>query len=952
MKSLKCFIASVCIAFTGTVWANEGHVVFGSWLNADQAALAAEDVSRDLDIRTHIVPIVVDGQRFHRLISEFLPEVEAAELMRRADESGRSTWFVVGESLVQASASPETPRIVPVQPPISVQSKEIAVQTAVQTEVQPEIGADSAPETPIVETESTLTFSASDSGAPVEVPYFGSVEIVVDGLVDEPIWSSVPAHDNMRVIDPDTLEKATFATHTRFLYTSKGLYVAASMEQPPETLVSRLSSRDKFLNRDSFGITLDTSGEGIYGYWFTVALGGSYLDGKVIPERTFSELWDGPWVGNSAETDDGWSVEMFLPWSMMAMPKRGDDRKMGLWIDRKVAHMDERYGWPALPLAGARFMSALQPMVLPGGLAPKQQTAVFPYVSNTYDAIDESNRVRIGADLSWRPSSNLQLTATLNPDFGAVESDDVVVNLTAFETFFPEKRLFFLEGNEVFVTSPRSDVKRFQTTAEGTGARKTPPTFNPEPTTLLNTRRIGGPPRHVTIPDGIFVPAVERGKPTDLIGAVKTVGQFGGVRYGLLAAAEDEVVLPGVNIETGEEVAVVEDGRNFGVARLSYEVAGEGRKALGWMGTITTLPEDDAFSQGVDAHWLSRNGKWRSDSQLMHSNVDTVNGYGGLTDLVYTPITGHIHRLSFEYFDENLDISNLGFLRQNDAIGMQYGYTRQTGQGLKRFKNSRTAFFVSAQTNTDGLLNRAGIFTNQTLLLHNSSQVRFEVDYYPERWDDINSRGNGIFKTDARWFTQIAYGTDSAKKFAWSAAIGAEQEELNYSWTYSSDLGLTWRPVDRFSFDLDLRIKKRDGWLLYTGGRDFTTYDADDFQPRFAVDYFISARQQLRLTMQWAGVKARAQDYWIVPPDDGDLLPRPPPGPGEDPEDFTLSRLTAQFRYRWEIGPLSDLFVVYTRGSAIIDDDLTADFGDLYRDAVENPIIDLFVVKLRYRFGT
>ncbi|MEE8304475.1 MAG: DUF5916 domain-containing protein, partial [Candidatus Tectomicrobia bacterium] len=343
--------------------------------------------------------------------------------------------------------------------------------------------------------DDSLTLITSEGDAPIEVPYFESVEIAVDGRVDETIWANVPAHDNMRVIDPDTLEGATYTTHTRFLYTSKGLYVGATMEQPANTLVARLSSRDKFLNRDTYGITLDTSGEGLFGYWFTVALGGSYLDGKVIPERTFSEQWDGPWLGNSAVTDNGWSVEMFLPWSMMAMPQQGEDRNMGLWIDRKVAHMDERYGWPALPQAGARFMSALQPMHLPG-LEPKQQYAVFPYVSTTVDAIDEDTEFRVGADIFWRPSSNTQLTATLNPDFGTVESDEVVVNLTAFEVFFPEKRLFFLEGNEVFVTSPRSDTKRFQTTSEGTGARKTPPTFSPEPTTLLNTRRIGGPPKH------------------------------------------------------------------------------------------------------------------------------------------------------------------------------------------------------------------------------------------------------------------------------------------------------------------------------------------------------------------------------------------------------------------------------------------------------------------------
>ena len=119
--------------------------------------------------------------------------------------------------------------------------------------------------------EGTLTLNSSEVHAAIEVPYFDSVEIAVDGRVDESIWAMVPAHDNMRVVEPDTLEEATYTTHTRFLYTSKGLYVGATMEQPADTLVSRLSSRDKFLNRDTYGITLDTSGEGIFGYWFAVA---------------------------------------------------------------------------------------------------------------------------------------------------------------------------------------------------------------------------------------------------------------------------------------------------------------------------------------------------------------------------------------------------------------------------------------------------------------------------------------------------------------------------------------------------------------------------------------------------------------------------------------------------------------------------------------------------------
>jgi hypothetical protein len=175
------------------------------------------------------------------------------------------------------------------------------------------------------------------------------------------------------------------------------------------------------------------------------------------------------------------------------------------------------------------------------GVGPRRQLEIYPAASHTIDEISGSAEYRVGADVSWRPSSNIQVTATLNPDFGVVESDDVVINLTAFETFLPEKRLFFLEGRKVFQTTPRSRVRG----PSGTGSRQTTSTFSPEPTTLLNTRRVGGPPR-IDIPSGVDVAGVERGKPSDLLGAVKVTGQSGQFRYGALAAFEDDVRLPGV----------------------------------------------------------------------------------------------------------------------------------------------------------------------------------------------------------------------------------------------------------------------------------------------------------------------------------------------------------------------------------------------------------------------
>tara|TARA_B100001250_G_C19537232_1_gene673105 strand:- start:18 stop:695 length:678 start_codon:yes stop_codon:yes gene_type:complete len=225
-------------------------------------------------------------------------------------------------------------------------------------------------------------------------------------------------------------------------------------------------------------------------------------------------------------------------------------------------------------------MTALGTMDSPG-VSPRRQIEIFPNISATADEISNDEEYRAGVDFSWRPSTNVQITATANPDFGVVESDDVVVNLTAWETFFPEKRLFFLEGQEVFNTMPRNAGMNIS--RSGIGSRQTTSTFLGEPTTLLNTRRIGGPPR-TKVPDGVSVASVERGKPTDLLGAAKVSGQNGRVRYGVLSAFEDQVELPGVitsGDKKGEPIAVREDGRDFGVARLLYEDASNGRRSIG-----------------------------------------------------------------------------------------------------------------------------------------------------------------------------------------------------------------------------------------------------------------------------------------------------------------------------------------------------------------------------------
>ncbi|MGK0225042.1 MAG: hypothetical protein ACI9ON_004302, partial [Limisphaerales bacterium] len=193
-----------------------------------------------------------------------------------------------------------------------------------------------------------------------QVPSYREADIAmsVDGQLDESTWAEVPYHDEFVVAVPNKGTPGEYDTHLRVFATEKGLYVGARLFQPPETMVSRLSVRDDFLDRDTFGMNLDASGEGLVGYWFILALSGNVQDGKILRERNYSRDWDGAWLGKSAQHDDSWTAEMFLPWSMMNMPEVEGPRTIGFLATRQVSHKNERYQWPGHPYSSARFLSA------------------------------------------------------------------------------------------------------------------------------------------------------------------------------------------------------------------------------------------------------------------------------------------------------------------------------------------------------------------------------------------------------------------------------------------------------------------------------------------------------------------------------------------------------------------------------------------------------------------
>lgn len=464
---------------------------------------------------------------------------------------------------------------------------------------------------------------------------------------------------------------------------------------------------------------------------------------------------------------------------------------------------------------------------------------------------------------------------------------------------------------------------------------------------LVNTRRIGGAPRAPDLPPGGEIPDLARSRPTDLLGAVKLTGQQGKLRYGLLAALEEDTRFGGT-FEDNSPFSVKQDGRNYGVMRLLYEdTETGGRRSIGWISTAVFHPEQDAVVHGLDFHYLSQNKKLRWDAQLLGSTVDSTSGYGGFLDGKYIPKQGTIHSLTVEYFDDRLDIGDLGYLRRNDSIAFSYTYDRSESD-LPGLQNRNTRISYTHGYNTRGDLIRSGFMARRDWTFLDNTNLSIDFSCAPSRWDDRNSYGNGSFRIESRAATNVNWSSDPAKKLSYGIGISVLNEDLQgVSKYYRANAAL--RPSGRFSLLLDAYYSDKDGWLLHRNGKTFNTYEARNWSSTLAMDFFLTARQQFWISGQWAAYRAFEQKSYEISADSGKLIPYAKPN-GSVNDDFTISQLTFQARYRWQIAPLSDLFLVYTRGSNLPNDP-GQDFGSLFSDAWADPIVHTVVFKLRYRFG-
>src|SRR5262249_27476322 len=257
-------------------------------------------------------------------------------------------------------------------------------------------------------------------------------------------------------------------TTIRVIYDGEALFIGVDCQQKAP-LVARLTRRDRPIEADSITIDLDSRADGTSAFEFAVNAAGALSDGIRFNDTDYSAAWDENWDARVARSDRGWSAEVRIPLRILRF-HRAPVQSWGLQVRRYVSARQETDEWAFIPRTAAGEVSHYGKLDELRALKPPSPFELRPFVLGRVRHRDPTSTTlgngtdvttlangwdasgSVGLDVKWHVTQNLTLDATFNPDFGQVEADQVVLNLTTYEIFFPEKRPFFLEGVDVFAT--------------------------------------------------------------------------------------------------------------------------------------------------------------------------------------------------------------------------------------------------------------------------------------------------------------------------------------------------------------------------------------------------------------------------------------------------------------------------------------------------------------------
>ncbi len=846
---------------------------------------------------------------------------------------------------------------------------------------------------------------------PVAVVAMASRTSVVprlDGVLDDAVWETAQVFSDFVQQDPDEGAAVTERTEFRVIYTDEALYIGVrAYDSEPERIAALLTRRDEQSPSDEVRIMIDSYHDRRTGFVFSVNAAGVRRDSYLFDDTNEDDRWDAVWDARTVIDSEGWSAELVIPFNQLRFSQK-DVQTFGFNVTRRINRNNELQHWRLIPKSASGMVSLFGDLAGISNIAPPRRLEILPYTvaqMNTRQAVVgnpfRSGRDQVaaaGADIKVGIGSALTLSATVNPDFGQVEADPAQVNLSAFETFFAERRPFFTEGLDIF---------QFRISdGDGDGSQEE----------LFYTRRIGRRPQgRANTRNGV----AERVDRTTILAAAKLSGKTAdGWTVGLTGALTDE---EGANVigADGERFRdVVEPRTGYVVGRLARDFRG-GLTQVGLFGTAVERAVPDrlsflhnrAWTGGLD--WSHRfadntysiNGRivgshvrgsaeaitrtqqsparyfQRPDNDYTELRTDrtSLSGFGASVNGGRT--AGNWRwRLGLDTRSPGFEVNDIGFQRNADRSLQWLWINRrwlEPGKIFRRFNININQWSVWNygwdRNNTGGNVN-----VNYTLL------------NYWNGWLGVNRQFGGTSSTRLRGGPNIkipgqingwmGLATDSRRVLRGSASGWGYREDQSGGRGGGVNAQVAWRPTSNVDLSLSPRIDwNRSEWQFlnapdiggnteYLFGRLQQTTTAVTLRSSITVSTDLSLQLYAEPFISAGEYVGYRQVAALNASEFSERLPIVPSSaviPGEETvsfdldadgvfetdirrPDFTFLSLRSNIVLRWEYKLGSTIFLVWQHGRQRALDEGGFNFGPSVNSLFATPAENVFLFKVNY----
>jgi hypothetical protein len=746
--------------------------------------------------------------------------------------------------------------------------------------------------------------------------FINAESIVIDANLDEPEWDTAITINQYSEVIPFTLQPAEERTVAKIFSNENGIYVGFTNFQENSTMLSNKSLRDEIANTaDQNWISIDFDNDRESAYLFFVTLANIKGDGirRIGGWPEFD--WDGDWEVKTKEYDGYWVSEFLIPWNVALMKNvDSEERTINISTIRKIAYKQSWIGDAETSARRTNFLLKLRPIQIKNYTQSKVN--YFPYVSKTYNSVTGFNEDKIGAEIFISSGTGKQVNLTFNPDFGQAESDEVIVNFSAQETFYSEKRAFFNENQSLF---DLSHYDRYR---------------------VINTRRIGAASTYDCQAssdedrcDG------ERKSYTDIDFALRYTQKNDNSNVGIFVAQESDESFT--------------KGKNFYAIRSKNKI---GTRTIGYFLThvVDNFTNEKATVNVIDFINV-KSDKLTLYTDFLSSEKEGVSGFGLRSQFVYKPTQLSRRSGSILYFEDSFRLNDFGYLKKNDwfHVGLGSDITKVDFNESSSVKERKIGTDFNYDSDTSGNSNPTQLRQEYNFQYKDTSSFQASWDLKTSGKNTTITRKNVDFpfvKRNGSFSFNLDYESPSYGSWEYDWRVGYETADKYKTWSsegyerrFAKIAGSIY-PIDDFKLGWEFRVREEDEWLNWIKDNELAVYDLTQKIISINANWFKGYKHEIRLKSQFVALEAESP-ISLISDKAGYLYNHK-----SIVKPFTDGITSFQVRYKYEIAPLSYIYLVYTKGGRVYDDENERNTSDVFKDPWENPDNEIFSLKFRLKY--